>query len=98
MLKKIRRQYTLDDSTRRFSGTKIIKFSTDDIILVQDADLEYNPNDYSKMLKPFKEKKKISVFDVGTKENQFFHIIFFKNRQSFFAFVFNYLLSAYFFL
>ena len=78
---------------------KGIKFSTGDIILVQDADLEYNPNDYSKMLKPFKEKKKISVFGSRYKGKSIFSYNFFsKNRQSFFAFVFNYLLSAYFFL
>ena len=63
LLKKIRRQYT----SRQFNqgkGSAVqkgIKFSTGDIILVQLADLEYNPNDYSKMLKPFKENQKISV-------------------------------------
>lgn len=39
-----------------------IKIATGDLILVQDGDLEYYPKDYDKMLLPFKNQSKISVF------------------------------------
>ena len=36
------------------SALKLIK---GDLVLIQDADLEYNPNDYYKLIKPFSNKK-----------------------------------------
>jgi glycosyltransferase involved in cell wall biosynthesis len=38
------------------------KHATGDIVLVQDADLEYSPNDYPKLLKPFLDGRADVVF------------------------------------
>jgi dolichol-phosphate mannosyltransferase len=47
-----------------------IKISNSDYILIQDADLEYDPQDYFSLLKPFLSKKKIAVYGSRTLMNQ----------------------------
>jgi glycosyltransferase involved in cell wall biosynthesis len=38
-----------------------VKFITGDLVLIQDADLEYNPKDYKKILDKFKEDKNVKA-------------------------------------
>jgi glycosyltransferase involved in cell wall biosynthesis len=61
-----------------------IKFCKSDLILIQDADLEYHPSDYKNLLKPFIRKGRISVYGSRVKkiiiENK--KKTFFKGRHS----------------
>lgn len=76
-----------------------IKYSSGKIILVQDADLEYDPYDYPSLLKPFKLKKNIAVYGSRYLNKSIFSYSFKKkNKQNFLIYVFNFFLSFYFFI
>ena len=68
---------------------KVLKKSKGKLILVQDADLEYDPSDYKKLLKPFVKKNKIAVYGSRYFNKSLFSFNFFeKEKQSFLAFYF----------
>ena len=78
---------------------KGIKKASGSIVLIQDADLEYDPRDYSKLIKPFLTNKKIAVYGSRyLKKNIFSYKFKKKNKQSYLAFLFNFFLSFYFYI
>lgn len=48
-----------------------IKHATGDVLIIQDADLEYNPDDYQKLLQPILEGKTKVVYGSRLKEMKF---------------------------
>ena len=78
---------------------KGIKNASGSVVLVQDADLEYDPKDYPRLLKPFLVNKKIAVYGSRYLHKNIFSYKFKKdNKQSYLAYIFNFFLSFYFYI
>ena len=55
----------IDNSTNKGKGFAIksaLKYVTNEYVIIQDADFEYNPSDYPILLKPFLSNDKIVVY------------------------------------
>ncbi len=84
VLKKIKEQYDfvlLEHSKNQGKGAAIktgIEKASGDIILIQDADLEYDPQDYEKLIEPFLKKQAQVVYGSRQlRENKRGHLSFY---------------------
>lgn len=76
-VKIIRHEKNLGKGTSVRTG---IKHSTGDIILIQDADLEYNPEEYPKLLKPIFENNAKVVYGsrtIGRKRASYAKLVYY---------------------
>ena len=88
ILKKIKNIKIIFKKRNEGKGSAIkraLKFIKGDLVLIQDADLEYNPNDYYKLIKPFNNKKIKAVYGsrVLNKKRYLLKRNFFKNFRVF---------------
>jgi glycosyltransferase involved in cell wall biosynthesis len=60
--KRVKVIYKNKNAGKGSAVTEGLKLATGDVILIQDADLEYSPNDYSTLLKPFENKRVFVVY------------------------------------
>jgi glycosyltransferase involved in cell wall biosynthesis len=58
---RIKKVFHLKNKGKGAAIKSASKFISGDIVLIQDADLEYNPKDYKKILNKFKEDKNVKV-------------------------------------
>ena len=58
---RIKKVFHLKNKGKGAAIKSASKFISGDIVLIQDADLEYNPKDYKKILDKFKEDKNVKA-------------------------------------
>jgi glycosyltransferase involved in cell wall biosynthesis len=58
---RIKKVFHLKNKGKGAAIKSASKFISGDIVLIQDADLEYNPKDYKKILNKFKQDKNVKV-------------------------------------
>jgi len=73
-IKIVRHEKNMGKGSALKSG---IKLATGNIILIQDADLEYNPNDYKNLLQPFLETDADVVYGTRFKGGSYVRLHFF---------------------
>ena len=73
-IKIVRHEKNMGKGSALKSG---IKLATGNIILIQDADLEYDPNDYSNLLQPFIETDADVVYGTRFKGGKYVRLHFF---------------------
>lgn len=79
----------LDKKPNRGKGAAVregIKQATGDIIIIQDADLEYNPQEYSRVIKPILDGKAQVVYGsryLGSKPKKHTHFFIRKHKQAY---------------
>ena len=73
-IKIIRHEHNSGKGSAIQSGIKLV---TGNIVLIQDADLEYDPNDYSNLLQPFIETDADVVYGTRFKGGKYVRLHFF---------------------
>ena len=73
----------VENEVNKGKGSAIIsalEYVTGDYVLIQDADLEYDPKDYIKLIEPIKEFNADVIYGSRFKGSEAKRILYFKNR------------------